>query len=163
MWHDRTVSTTLTAADPEVTPAGGEPGPGAVAGHHTSGRTLVLFGTLLAVALMLALPIRTWLAQKSSLEALRDDIDAAQQRVGGLQTEQQQWLDPLFIEAQARLRLNLAKPGESALIALDRSAQAEREVPDPPATTWYEKVWRSTDAAAGRRPAPVPEQQTDGG
>ena len=105
VWHDRTVPTTLTAADPEVTPTGSEPGPAAVAGHHTSGRTLVLFGTLLAVALMLALPIRTWLAQKSSLEALRGDIDAAQQRVEGLQTEQQQWLDPLFIEAQARKRL----------------------------------------------------------
>lgn len=123
----------------------------------------MLFGTLLAVAVLLALPIRTWVAQQSELEEMGADIDQARARVAALQAEQQQWLDPTYIEAQARLRLNMVKPGESGLIALDRGELARQEVPDPPAVTWYDKVWRSTEAAAGRRPAPVPDQTGDGG
>lgn len=123
----------------------------------------MLFGTLLAVAVMLALPIRTWLAQRSSLDAMASDIAAAQQRVADLQAEQGRWQDPAFIEAQARLRLNMVKPGESGLIALDRAEMAARETPDPPAVTWYDKVWRSTEAAAGRRAAPATESSDDGG
>lgn len=131
--------------------------------HHTSGRTLVLFGTLLAIALMLALPIRTWLAQRASLDAMATDIAAAQQRVADLQSQQSQWQDPAYIEGQARLRLNMVKPGESGLIALDRAEMQAQETPDPPAVTWYDKVWRSTEAAAGRRAAPAAESSTDGG
>ncbi len=125
------------------------------ASRPTSGRTLVLFGALLAVALMLALPIRTWVGQRAELEAMHADIVAAQQRVATLQEEQRLWNDPAFVEGQARLRLNMVKPGEAGLITLDHSDRIGDEAPEPPPTTWYEKVWRSTDTAAGRRPAPA--------
>ena len=156
------LSVTTTAAPPRPQGEVDSRAPEA-AGRHTSGRTLVLFGTLLAVALMLALPIRTWLAQRAELDTMQADIVAAQQRVAELQKEQSQWQDPAFIEAQARLRLNMVMPGESGLIALDRAELAAEEAPDPPAVTWYDKVWRSTEAAAGRRPAPAAESSTDGG
>ncbi len=126
--------------------------------RHTSGRTLVLFGTLLAIALMLALPIRTWVGQRAELEALNEQNTAARERVNQLQFEQQMWRNPRFIEAQARLRLNMVRPGQSGLIALNHEARADEEQPEAPAVTWYQKVWRSTDTAAGRRPA-----DSDGG
>ncbi len=121
--------------------------------RHTSGRTLVLFGTLLAIALMLALPIRTWVAQRADLEALNEQNEDARQRVNALTLEQQMWRNPRFIEAQARLRLNMVLPGQSGLIALDHADRANAEQPEAPAVTWYQKVWRSTDTAAGRRAA----------
>ncbi|MFN8125463.1 MAG: septum formation initiator family protein [Candidatus Nanopelagicales bacterium] len=127
----------------------------AVAERRTSGRTLVLFGTLLAIAVMLAIPIRTLLAQRAELDALSTDNAAAQQRVAALTLQQQMWRNPRYIEAQARLRLNMARPGESALIALDHAARADQEKPEAPAVTWYQKLWRSTDTAAGRRAAPA--------
>lgn len=117
----------------------------------------MLFGTLLAVALMLALPIRTWVAQRSELDTMRADIEAARQRVAALQAEQQLWQNPRYVEAQARLRLNLVRPGESGLITLDRDELASTEVVEEPAVTWYDKVWRSTESAAGVRPLPVLE------
>lgn len=159
MCDDLTVTPTATAArpaEPQVIPADN-------ADRRTSGRTLVLFGTLLAVALMLALPIRTWLAQKSELEAMRTEIASAQDRVAALQGQEQQWQDPRYLEGQARLRLNMVKPGESGLIALDHSEMAQKEIPAPPATTWYEKVWRSADIAAGRRPVQAPQPSSDAG
>lgn len=150
---------TPTAAPPR--PAEVVQGDAPLVEHHTSGRTLVLFGTLLAVALMLALPIRTWVAQRSQLDSMRAEIDAARQRVAALQSEQQMWQNPRYVEAQARLRLNLVRPGESGLITLDRDELANTEVVEEPAVTWYDKVWRSTETAAGVRPLSAPE--SDGG
>lgn len=126
--------------------------------RHTSGRTLVLFGALLGVALMLVLPIRTWVGQRAELDTLRTEIDAARDRVAQLQSEQQQWQDPAYVEKQARLRLNMVAPGEAGLILLDPQDRIGDEVAEAPPTTWYEKVWRSTDTAAGRRPAPPAEE-----
>ncbi len=150
MWHDLTVT---TSAPPQVDTGPVDPRP-AASHRPTSGRTLVLFGALLAVALMLVLPIRTWIGQRAELDVLRSEIDAARERVAGLQVEQQQWQDPTYVETQARLRLNMVAPGEAGMILLDPQDRIGDEVAEPPPTTWYEKVWRSTDTAAGRRPAP---------
>lgn len=152
--NDLTVTSTAPPqADPEATDAPPAPAP-----RHTSGRTLVLFGALLGVALMLVLPIRTWVGQRAELDTLRSEIDAARDRVARLQTEQQQWQDPAYVEAQARLRLNMVAPGEAGLILLDPQDRIGDEVAEAPLTTWYEKVWRSTDTAAGRRPAPPTDE-----
>lgn len=120
---------------------------------RSSGRTLVLVGVVMAIALMLALPVRSWLSQRVELDELRDEIAAAQDRVTSLQQDQAAWQDPVFIEEQARLRLNLVRSGEAGLIVLDRTPDQVSGSDTP--NTWYERLWRSTDAAAGRRPAEI--------
>jgi cell division protein FtsB len=129
--------------------------------RRSSGRTLVLAGAVLAVALMLAVPVRSWLSQRADVDRLDAEIAQAQSRVDALAAQKQRWEDPRYVSAQARLRLNMVKPGQSALIALDREDEREAEIEQAETSTWYEKLWDTTRSVA------APDQQTvpdgDGG
>lgn len=117
----------------------------------SSGRTLVLVTVFLAIALMLALPIRSWLSQQDSLTELRMDNEAAQNRVDSLAAQREQWLDPIFLAEQARLRLSMVRPGEAGLQVLASDSESKNpEVSDVP-DTWWGELWGSVDEASGRR------------
>ncbi len=129
--------------------------------QRTSGRTLVLVGSLVAVAVMLALPVRSWLAQKAQLAELEGQIQAAQLRVADLDQQRERWQDPVYVAEQARLRLNLVQPGEMGLIVLDPHREPDVAQPDDGATeTWYERLWESAQRPA-RQEAPGPGESTD--
>lgn len=122
---------------------------------QTSGRTLVLITVLLAVAIMLVFPVRSWFTQRAVLAELETEIAAGQQRVTDLQQQLDTWRDPAHIEAEARRRLNMVRKGETAFIVADPEVVAE-EVP-PPADTWYGELWQSVEESSGRRPADLNE------
>lgn len=127
----------------------------------TSGRTLVLVGSLLAVAVMLALPIRSWVGQQSHLAELSADIDAAQQRVDDLDDQRNRWQDPAYVERQARLRLNMVRPGELGLIVLDPDLEPDVARADEGGTdSWYGRLWDST-RNPGRAGQPQDTQTED--
>ena len=124
----------------------------------SNGRTLALVGALLAIALMLVLPVRSWLTQRANLVDLREDIAAAQVRVAALQEERDAWQEPRFVEEQARLRLNMVRPGEAGLIVTDPSQEqgdAVAALPD----TWWGRVWGSVESSSGRRPADLTDEE----
>ncbi|MCH9815314.1 MAG: septum formation initiator family protein [Actinomycetia bacterium] len=124
----------------------------------SNGRTLALVGALLAIALMLVLPVRSWLTQRANLVELREDIAAAQVRVDALQQQRDSWQDPQYVEDQARLRLNMVRPGEAGLIVVDpaqEQAEAFEELPD----TWWGRVWGSVESSSGRRPADLTDEE----
>ena len=132
---------------------------------RSSGRTLALVGVFLAITLMLMLPVRSWLSQRSSLADMRVEIEQAQQRVDGLRQQRSQWQDPLFIEEQARLRLNFVLAGEAGLLTLDDETEPNvREVSQLP-DTWMGRLWGSVDELSGRRAAEVgrgsPQSRSD--
>lgn len=108
----------------------------------------MLVGAVLAVALMLAVPVRSWLSQRAELDRLSADMAQTQERVDALAAQKQRWEDPRFVSAQARLRLNMVKPGQFALIALERDDARQQEIEQPPTTTWYEKLWDTTRSVA---------------
>ncbi|MCB0919682.1 MAG: septum formation initiator family protein [Actinobacteria bacterium] len=128
----------------------------------TSGRTLILVTVLLAVAMMLVFPVRSWFTQRAVLAELEGEITAAQQRVDDLQRQRDTWQDPNHIEAEARRRLNMVRKGENALIVMRPQEQSAAEVP-PPADTWYGRLWQSVEERSGRRPADLAETATDPG
>jgi hypothetical protein len=78
-----------------------------------------------------------------------------QDRVDALAEQKQRWEDPRFVAAQARVRLNMVKPGQFALIALERQDARQEEIQQPPTTTWYEKLWDTTRSVA------APDQLTE--
>lgn len=131
--------------------------------RRSSGRTLVLAGAVLAVALMLAVPVRSWLSQRSDLDRLRADIAASQSRVDALVAQKDRWEDPRYVSGQARTRLNMVRPGESALIALQDEEQRQQQPSEQPSlTTWYEKLWDTTRSMASDDPVADPDG-TDAG
>ena len=119
----------------------------------SSGRTLALVGVFLAITLMLTMPVRSWLSQRSSVTDMEVQIEQAQQRVDSLRQQRAQWMDPAFIEEQARLRLNFVMAGETGFLTMDETTEPKvREVNRAP-DTWWGRLWGSVDELSGRRAA----------
>jgi cell division protein FtsB len=135
---------------------------GADVRRRSSGRTLILAGAVLAVALMLAVPVRSWLSQRAELDQLRADVAASQARVDALAVQKDRWEDPRHVALQARTRLNMVKPGESALIVLDPQEQREQAPQEPTTLTGYDRLWEATRSVAGPGQVSSPDGD-DGG
>jgi cell division protein FtsB len=114
-----------------------------------TGRAAILVLVVAALAVTLAIPVRSWLSQRAEIAALESDVAAAQERVTALQGELEDWSDPAYVIAQARSRLHFVFPGEIGYVVLghdDRPIETEattaaEEIP------WYERLWESTRQA----------------
>lgn len=137
-----------------------EPAPAPVQRRATlTGRAAVLAVVACAVVLSLAYPARTFFAQRAQIAEVRARNAVAAQRVAELQAQQQRWRDPAYIRTQARERLHLVLPGETAYIVL----RPKPAGPAGPAAAgqsaaarqgaWYLKVWDSV-----RLPSPAPRR-----
>jgi len=102
-----------------------------------------------ALAVTLAIPVRSWLSQRAEISALTSDVEQARERVDVLRGELTDWNDPAFVIAQARSRLHFVFPGEIGYVVLghdDRPIETQtsertNEVP------WYTRLWESTRQA----------------
>ncbi len=129
----------------------------------STGRAVILAAVLCALALTLAVPMRTYFSQRSEstqLAAQRHDLENDLARLRDRRAQQQ---DPAYIRSEARDRLRLVMPGDTAYIVqvpgIEQPAvpvpttQARR--PDP----WYTQLWRSMSEPQPRpatAPAPAP-------
>ena len=110
-----------------------------------------------ALVVSLALPIRTYLWQRSEIAQSEAAQQAQKARVQALEVEHQQLLDPAFVAAEARRRLHFVKPGETPYVLI-------QPTPDPmpsgqtktggAMTTgveapWYSQLYNSVRAADG--------------
>jgi hypothetical protein len=125
----------------------------AVRSGLSSGRTLALVAVFLAITLMLFLPVRSWLGQRSGLTEMQIEIEQAQQRVDSLRQQRSQWQNPAFIEEQARLRLNLVRAGEAGLVTLDEGSEPSARKSGRQSDSWWGLLWGSVDELSGRRAA----------
>jgi cell division protein FtsB len=131
----------------------------------STGRAVVLAAVLCALALTLAVPMRTYFSQRAEATQLaqqRRDLEADVARLRERRAQQQ---DPHHTETEARERLRLVMPGDTAYIvqvpgieqpAVPTPAAAPRK-PDP----WYTRLWNSMNTpqpvhAAAPEPSPPP-------
>ena len=115
-------------------------------------RAAILAVVVCALALTLAVPLRTYLGQRQQLA----DTTAQRQQLSGevAQLEQQraQLDDPAYVQAQARERLRYVKPGQTPFQVQLPGAVA-RDAPAPPPNTpgaspWYATLWSSINQPA---------------
>lgn len=117
-------------------------------GLSTTRRAAVLAIVVCALALSVAVPLRTYLSQRDEVELqeqrqaeLRDQVEALEQRQAQLE-------DPAQVEAEARRRLRYVMPGETPyMVELPGDAQGQggddeqaRRVLDE---SWYLELWKS--------------------
>ena len=116
-----------------------------------TGRALVLAVVLVTLVLSLAVPVRSWFAQRAEIAGLRADVESARERVAALEIEKERWEDPAFVAAEARRRLHFVLPGEVGYVTLGSEAaivgDAEQAAPDQP---WYSALWGAVQEADGR-------------
>jgi len=120
-------------------------------------RPLTAIGITLAVVTLLLAPyLQPWWAQRSQLNAARQQVTDLQHQVDQLSVENRRWDDPAFVKAQARDRLHYVMPGEIGYVLLDDGTakavtdprQAAGSLPAGAAgQAWYSTVWQSLQAA----------------
>ena len=129
-------------------------------------RGAVLLTILVVLAVTLAPTARSLMRQRGDLAALQEKVVQQRQSVADLQREQARWVDPAYVEQQARERLKFVKVGDRSYSVIDPAT----EVPKPPPSAivaapkadanapWYGQVWQSVRLAdqptAGMAPVP---------
>jgi cell division protein FtsB len=129
---------------------GADPGPQRRSTLTT--RAALLGLALSAVALLLALPARTWFAQQSALASAQRDQAEQRHRIELLTQQVRRLGDPATVQEQALQRLGYVKPGERVYQVIDppRPAPAHRPagVALPAAASaptrtgpWWSQLW----------------------
>ncbi|MEV6429274.1 septum formation initiator family protein [Nocardia sp. NPDC051463] len=134
----------------------------------STGKAVVLAIVVCALALTLAVPLRTYFTQQAEAAHLaqqRTELEADLARLRDRRAQQQ---DPAYVKSEARDRLRLVMPGETPYIVqvpgieapAQPTAAPKSKAPDP----WYTELWRSisqpqapaADPVASPPPGPPP-------
>ncbi|GAA1261209.1 septum formation initiator family protein [Saccharothrix xinjiangensis] len=128
-------------------------GTGGAFGMSGTRRAALLAMVVCALALSIAVPLRTYLAQREELREVNASHETLRAEVGRLEERKRELADPAHLEAEARRRLHYVRPGETPYV-VQLPGDAERELEERrPATqpaedkAWYEQLW---DSAAAR-------------
>ncbi|GAB3280853.1 hypothetical protein GCM10027449_21840 [Sinomonas notoginsengisoli] len=136
---------------PLRTPVPTDEGP--VPARAFSGRIIALAVVLVAITIMLAPTVRVFLGQRAEISSLQADIAAKRAEQDSLRQSIGRWEDQNYVKQQARDRINMVMPGETAYWVFgDAGAQAGRGGggADPAAgeKPWAQGFWDSLVRAA---------------
>jgi cell division protein FtsB len=109
-------------------------------------RAAVVAIVICALVFTLAVPLRTYVSQRSEISEQEAQRVELQHEVADLEARQSQLADPGQVEAEARRRLRYVMPGETPYMVQlpEDKAQSQQQVSDQQATTqgaWYVKLW----------------------
>ncbi|NGP05283.1 septum formation initiator family protein [Rhodococcus sp. 14C212] len=129
----------------------------------STGRAVVLALVVCGLALTLAVPLRTYVSQRSEAERVAAERAQLEQEIVALREQKAQIEDPAWIRAQARERLRFVMPGETPYqvqLPGDYQEPVTEQTEELPSTgAWYSDLWQSVSVPAPEpEPAPVPRQ-----
>lgn len=126
----------------------------------STGRAVILGVVVCALALTLAVPLRTYFSQRSELESVLAERRALQKDVDDLQTQKSQLDEPSRIAADARERLRFVMPGETPYqvqMPGDYGKTPEqRAAESTPTGPWYADLWNTAVQPQGSDEPPEP-------
>jgi len=117
-------------------------------------RAAVLAIVVCALALTLAVPLRTYLGQRQQLADTVAQREQLRAEVTELEQQRAQLNDPAYVQAQARQRLRYVKPGQTPYqVQLPGDKPQDEQAQQPPAGggTWYSTLWSSVNQPPPRR------------
>lgn len=117
-------------------------------------RAGILAVVAIAIALSLAVPLRSFVRQADDNAQIAADIATREARVAQMQDRLEQWKDEQFVERQARARLHYVYPGETGYIVVDQDGAVATQIPPPTAEdissqSWYQRLWSSVEQNRG--------------
>ncbi|MCJ0904106.1 septum formation initiator family protein [Rhodococcus sp. ARC_M6] len=137
-----------------------------VFGLSTS-RAVVLAMVVLMLALTLAVPLRTYISQRSDASQIAAERRVLQEEVDALRAQNARFDDPAYIEALARERLRYVKPGETPFqvqLPGDYKEPEKKKVKETPLTgPWYRDLWQTISeppVVPETKPKPAPASAT---
>ncbi len=111
-----------------------------------------------ALILLLALPLRTYLAQHAEIGSVQRAQALQRHRVQQLQQQNAKADQPAVIQQQARARLQLVAPGERDYVVVAPSPaplpppprdRPTAVLPSAPSRPWFGALWDSAQTAGG--------------
>lgn len=117
-------------------------------GLSNTRRAAVVAIVVCALAFTTAVPLRTYLAQRSDVSVQQQRQAELQNRVAELEARKAELADPAQVEAEARRRLRYVMPGQTPYIVQlpeDKAKADQRGRPDHGGSddAWYERLWSS--------------------
>lgn len=114
----------------------------------TTRRAALLALVVAALALSIAVPLRTYFSQRSELQDQLAQQQSLQSQLSQLQRQQAQLSDPAEVKAQARERLHYVMPGEVPYVVQLPGDTGGMTTSQPVAPTtspgpWYQQLWNS--------------------
>jgi hypothetical protein len=121
---------------------------------------------LAVLAVSYASSLRAYLHQRDQIDTLESTITQRQAEIEQLEREKARWLDPEYVETEARERLGYVMPGETPFVVLRDGSPLEPEsqltdpstiAPDEPRAFW-DDAWETVLVAGNpqRRADPPP-------
>jgi cell division protein FtsB len=119
-----------------------------VLGLSTTRRAALAAIVVCALAFTLAVPLRTYLSQRSEVTEGLQLQEQLEREVATLERRKAELADPAHIEAEARKRLRYVMPGETPYMVQlpEDKRRANESEPDHgtgPQGAWYELLWDS--------------------
>lgn len=121
----------------------------------STGKAVILAMVVCALALTLAVPMRTYFSQRAEAAQLAQERRQLEDDLARLRDRRAQQQDPAYIRSEAKDRLRLVMPGETPYIVqvpgIEAPARPVRRR-RPGTGSWYTGLWRSVS-----EPQPAPE------
>ena len=121
---------------------------------------------VLLILITIAIPLRNYFQQRSEIARTEASILSKEQQIGELDEELQRYRSEAYLREQARLRLGVIEPGETAFRILDPALENDSTVTSDgtevePRGTWYATLWDSVtepELLESEDELPPPEQ-----
>ncbi|MCC9146071.1 MULTISPECIES: septum formation initiator family protein [unclassified Arthrobacter] len=117
-----------------------------------SGRLLVLAMVMVAITVLLAPSVRTYLQQRSDIAVTKSEIAEARATQAELEVQLGRWEDPAYVKQQARDRIFLVMPGEKRYLVKGENGLEEAEQlaaeEEPEDLQWVDSLWDSVKKSA---------------
>ncbi|MGI5221344.1 FtsB family cell division protein [Nocardia sp. CA-290969] len=130
----------------------------------SAGKAIILAMVVCALAMTLAVPMRTFFTQRAEAAQLAAERKTLEADIALLKDRRAQQEDPAYIRSEARDRLRLVMPGETPYIVqvpgIEVPAIPDPQAPQAEPDPWYTDLWRSISEpppAEPEVPAPQPE------
>lgn len=121
-------------------------------GLSTTRRAAIFAIVVCALALSVAVPLRTYLSQRADVQVQEQRAAELRAKVDQLEARKAQLADPEQVKAEARRRLGYVMPGETPyLVELPGDASGtggDQQSSQPlPQQAWYQLLWTSVTGA----------------
>lgn len=117
-------------------------------GLSTTRRAAILAIVVCALALSVAVPLRTYLSQRDEVKIQEERQEVLREQVEALEERKAELEDPAQVQAEARRRLRYVMPGETPyMVELPGDAQAgggdDEEKEKVVDESWYLTLWNA--------------------
>ena len=116
-------------------------------------RAAVLAIVLCAIALILAYPVREYLAEQRQIDQLKASNALIAAKVAQLRQEQRELSSPRYIEQEARDDLHMCFPWQTCYEIIYPARPHRKTAVKTAVSPWYGKLWQSVQKAD--QPAPA--------